>query len=113
MLLEIAPLTLVPQNICNDVIRLRIIYLVLAAMSGWSSVMSKELYQEALRHIAPLGTIPEGPATVPGRSIELSDSQNARDDIHRLSCVAEKVARSLDQVCGLLGLYFDGLDLTL
>ena len=60
--------------------------------------MSKELYQEALRHISPLGTVPEGSTAVPGRAIQLHDVRKTHDDLHMLANLADNAANSFDQV---------------
>jgi hypothetical protein len=87
------------QMLCDDIIRIRINYLVMAAASAWSSAVSKELYDEALRHLAPLGTSTDSSSLVPGRMIRLDDTHNAHADIYQMSRLAEEKGTSMNNVC--------------
>jgi hypothetical protein len=84
--------------LCDDIIRLRIVYLVMAAASAWSSAVSKELYDEALRHLAPLGTSADSSNTIPGRMISLDNTHKAHADIYQISRLAEEKGASMNNV---------------
>jgi hypothetical protein len=84
--------------LCDDIIRIRIIYLVMAAASAWSSAVSKELYDEALRHLAPLGTSTDSSSMIPGRMIRLDDTHHAHADIYQMSRLAEEKGTSMNTV---------------
>jgi hypothetical protein len=85
--------------LCDDVIRLRIVYLVMAAASAWSADVSKELYDEALRHLAPLGTSTDSSSTIPGRMISLHDTHKAHADIYEISRLAEEKGTFMNNIC--------------
>jgi hypothetical protein len=84
--------------LCDDIIRIRIAYLVMAAASAWSSAVSKELYDEALRHLAPLGTSTDSSSLVPGRMIRLDNTHNTHTDIYQMSRLAEEKGTSMNNV---------------
>jgi hypothetical protein len=88
--------------LCDDVMHLRIVYLVMASASAWSSAMSKELYDEALQHLAPLGTVSDDSTMIPGQIIRQYDRSKAHNDIYEISQLGEKKRVSINSVSHLV-----------